>query len=55
MRNDRRRSRGSWITPVANMADVRTLTDALAFLAFWPSMALAGWMVWKLLRVMGVA
>lgn len=45
MRNDRRRSRGSWITPVANMADDFTISEALAFLAFWPSMALAGWVM----------
>lgn len=62
MRNDRRRSRGIWITPVANMADDFTISEALAFLAFWPSLALAGWAILDpygfrdaLLRALGVA
>lgn len=61
MRNDRRLSLGQWITPIARMADLRTVSDVLAFIAFWPLVALAGWILIDpygfgdaVLRVLGV-
>lgn len=36
----RRHGRGEWITP---MADMTRVSEAVAFVAFWPALALIGW------------
>ena len=58
---NRRRGSGEWITGVAQMADVRTIQDAVCFVAMWPALGMIAWMAIDpygfrdaVLRVLGV-
>lgn len=39
----KRRSRGEWIAGIAADMDVRNMSDAIAFLLFWPAIAMVCW------------